>query len=439
MISDTLYDLAHEFRRRKLLQKLDDSQVFAVKHSDGSTGWCVVMGWSGGINTLAVYSQERGLRSIFKMTMAGEKMHILDVNTIARSQDYVSVTFANRDELPPWSEEEVNGWLRRRGLRLRGRKQFPVFECCRPQALPWKLEDEADLRHMEEALRAALAVAERLEYESAEEAGFVRVTEPGMEVPLLVPSGDGFEWQRIVMELPREEDFPHGRIHDELAVARLKKYRGPRTNWNVHLFLMPAPIHGGDPGVRFEEIKEPPVFPWAMMVFDRDSDLVLGVILTPYGESYESFFSEELLRIMQDNGLPASLQSDDPRTLAFLKDIARQLNVPLEDREKPGNFLDAMDSLAEHLRRTGRGDDGEDWDDEDDEDDEDDWDGEEEDLSSIDVDRLLEMSEVFLLEPKLRAEIPDDVLLSFKELDAEGLLTPRASRALKNELKRRSL
>ncbi len=54
MIPGPLYEAGFKFRKTKLWQQLYDTQLFAVEHADGTTGYCCVMGKMGGHLALAV-------------------------------------------------------------------------------------------------------------------------------------------------------------------------------------------------------------------------------------------------------------------------------------------------------------------------------------------------------------------------------------------------
>lgn len=67
MIPDALYDLAFAFRKTKLWDQLYDTQLFAVGHSDGSVGYCSVMGRMREHLALGVYPGLPGLEAYRRM------------------------------------------------------------------------------------------------------------------------------------------------------------------------------------------------------------------------------------------------------------------------------------------------------------------------------------------------------------------------------------
>ena len=63
MISDKLYELAFAYKKTKLWKILWESELFAVKFSDGRIGYISIMGNLGEYCALGLYIGEEGLNS----------------------------------------------------------------------------------------------------------------------------------------------------------------------------------------------------------------------------------------------------------------------------------------------------------------------------------------------------------------------------------------
>ena len=55
MASDRLYDIALNYKNTKLWKRICDTELFAVRLSDGNIGYCSVMGELGEHIALALY------------------------------------------------------------------------------------------------------------------------------------------------------------------------------------------------------------------------------------------------------------------------------------------------------------------------------------------------------------------------------------------------
>ncbi|MDD3409201.1 MAG: hypothetical protein PHY12_00165, partial [Eubacteriales bacterium] len=122
-----LYDLALEFRKTKLWKKLYDSQLFAVRHSDGTVGYCCVMGMMEEHIALAVYPGDEGLASYRALNAATMDADRFEQMERMLSQNCVTVSFENKSVLSPRECAEAERYLASRGLKLRGSKAFPQF------------------------------------------------------------------------------------------------------------------------------------------------------------------------------------------------------------------------------------------------------------------------------------------------------------------------
>ena len=116
MVPYELYDLALAFKKVKLWQKLMDSQLFAVRHSDGTTGYCCVMGMLGEHCALAVYPGEAGLNSCRKMFIDDPDLDVFDKHELNFSQDCVMVSYQLKGALNKREVAEVNAYMAERAL-----------------------------------------------------------------------------------------------------------------------------------------------------------------------------------------------------------------------------------------------------------------------------------------------------------------------------------
>lgn len=76
MASDRLYELAFAYRKTKLWEKIKDSQIFAVKLSDGRIGYLSVMGFGGEYRAIGLYIGEERWNSL--CTIAKVNSYLID-------------------------------------------------------------------------------------------------------------------------------------------------------------------------------------------------------------------------------------------------------------------------------------------------------------------------------------------------------------------------
>lgn len=72
-IPDSLYDKAFAYFNTELYKTLFDSDIFAVRFTDGEIGYCCVMGMLGEYISLAVYPGKSGLYSFYGINSLGDE------------------------------------------------------------------------------------------------------------------------------------------------------------------------------------------------------------------------------------------------------------------------------------------------------------------------------------------------------------------------------
>ena len=105
MISDKLYALAFEYKKTKLWNILKETEVFAVKMSDGKIGYISIMGIKGEHCALGLYVGEEGFDSFRMMMNISEFiMPIEDSREMFLQQKCLQCVFESKDML---SKEEI--------------------------------------------------------------------------------------------------------------------------------------------------------------------------------------------------------------------------------------------------------------------------------------------------------------------------------------------
>lgn len=411
MVPYELYDLALAFKKVKLWQKLMDSQLFAVRHSDGTTGYCCVMGMLGEHCALAVYPGEAGLNSCRKMFIDDPDLDVFDKHELNFSQDCVMVSYQLKGALNKREVAEVNAYMAERALKLRGKNAYPQFERFRPNCYPWRLSDAADQLHLREALEAALDVAAKLQSATPEQLGFTEGTLFERAIPLLEREGDAFRWSALELPAPWQETYVSPFIGDELSLARIGKSKKRSGSWDCSIFLHIKPASDEvEQGADIDELEEAPYFPYLLMIVDDGSGMVLDM------EIFRSFddldaLCQAVVRFVLDAGRPTQILVVDDRTQAFFRNFASQLGVKLVRRRELPALDEAKQGLAEHFASS---------------------DGV---APARDVEATLEL----LSDPAIYSDLPDEVLTMLRRGVQAGALPEDIARMVERECSRRGL
>lgn len=397
MASDTLYDLALQYRKTKLWKKLYDDTIFAVKFSDGQIGYCCVMGLLGEHIALAVYIGAEGFDSYQRIADPDLVEHTHDaLQEMQLMQNCLQCSFENKDMLLPEERKEAQRYAKKYGISFRGRKSFPQFTKYQPFRYPWTV-DEQELAYLGQALSAAIEVAEQLETRDMRSLGFVRRSRAGDAVPLLTGSEDGFVWGTTVLPQPIAREYPSPAL-DEFTVARLKAVERKGT-WECKLLRIYQPL-------QIEE-NEAPYFPTMLLSMDRTSQYVMVGDLVA---DYEDNAAQALTRLVQDMAdyfVPQTIQICDNRTEALLKPLCAQLGIKMQRRKGMPELDQVAQEMMQHLNP-------------------------EDALDSLPQDEMNEMFDM-LMQMNLNdlRSMPKDLSNELMEMDRMGMLPAPLSRKLR--------
>ncbi len=359
---EELYAQAFAFKKTKLWKKLWDGQLFAVKHWDGTISYCSVMGRAGEFTALGVYTGQAGMDSYFD-ALNGQQMGMdivdMGIHGIERfcTQDCVMCSFVNKDELNDGEVADVRAYCAAHNIVLRGPKSWPKLERVKPMHMPWAIRDVVDKRRLLEALEAGVEVADRLNGSTPEKLGFMEGFHPG-RVPLLVKSGDGFQWEDTLLPEQREVEYGEaGPLYDLVLERALRAKKGPAT-WACDIFMSPQPLSDGELEDKSGLPVDAPYFPWMQMVYDVDHDQVLDCSPCDEDLNYLEFFPNKLLELIAENGKPRRILARTDRVAALYANLVGRLGVKMEQVDECEGMDEAIFGLCQHLSSDG-GDEGE--------------------------------------------------------------------------------
>ena len=350
MLTDRLYDLAFRFRKTKLWKKLYDSQLFAVKHADGSVGYCCVMGMNGEHLALAVYPGKGGMDSYRLLLQSYSVMDDFEHHEMLLSQNCVMCSFEKKDELRPRDLEKIYKYCDAHHLVLKGRNAYPQFQRFRPHYFPWYLDDEADQMHLLEGLEACLEVSCILESTTPEEMGFTGGEPFGRSIPLLEKKDGAYCWSRVSLPSPLPTVYPSPEVGDDITVAKLNKVKKQGGEWACNVFMHVQPIsnEAREDG-SLEEPINAPFFPYLLVIVDNQSGLVLNMSISSDPEEYANEFLQTIVESLQDNGIPTRILVQNKRTRALFYHLAKHLEMKVLMKKRIPYLDEALDNFFDRF------------------------------------------------------------------------------------------
>lgn len=331
MLPDTLLTLAFQFKQTKLWETLYDSELFAVRHRDGSTSYCCVMGMMGEHLAIAVYPGEAGLASFRLLGKDRTDMDYFEVHETAMSQNCLMLSFENKADLQSREINEVRAYCKAHGVSLRGKRSYPQFQRFRPHYFPWYLDDPDDQAHMAEALEAAIAVAERLQKSTPEALGFSGGLPYKRSIPLLEKKDNVFMWSETALPRSPVTRYTSPDIKDEFSLMKLTKAKPSGKTWACDIFMHVNPAADNDDN---GEPKSAPFFPYILLIVDNETSLILGLHLSDNPEDYSDAFIQAILATVQEQGLPSHILVANKRAQAFFSKLAKRMGAELEMKQE---------------------------------------------------------------------------------------------------------
>lgn len=396
MATDKMYESAFRYKQTKLWKSLLDTEIFAVRLSDGEIGYCCVMGLLGEHISLAVYVGNEGFQSFRELAFRREpdfsdaefSPSIFDAAWAFR-QVCLQCSFENRDELDEWGAEEVRRYARAHKIQLRGAHSFPDFSKYMRYRMPSDIETPEDERRICEALDAATALAELLKTKSKADIGLVSVTEDTETLPLLIPGKDGYTLTSVEVPEPWEEDWPEPVEVDAERVAELRKLR-KKGVYACEVIRLPGMLGGKDEDNYEDEDdeEEAPYFPAILLCVDTKSGASVGTVPVADYENHPEALRDAFIQALIDNGVcPRAIKARDEQARVLLSDLCVKAGILLSVDE----HLPALDEAKEELMNMLQNDDDF-FDDEEDDEDGDDVTDMDEAISFV-MDEMMRMSD----------------------------------------------
>lgn len=390
MTSDKLYELAFEYKKKKLWKMLRDTEVFAVKLSGGRIGYVSVMGAAGGHCALGLYIGVDGFNSFraiaetdpTMMTPLKFQEHILQ-------QICLQCAFEGKDQLSEEEREDAKQYARSHGIRISGKNAYPHFFKCQENCCPWHLQTEEEVEDLCTALAAGIEMAGLLEKQTPDALGLNLLSEKLREIPLLEYRDQAWEMGKTEIPPAKQKEIPAPEVTNQVGLASLKKAKRSGI-WECEIIRFPQPIQS-DP-------EKAPVFPAIMLAVESSSGYMLQV--SPV-EDYESN-PEELLNLfieamIQENIRPIKIKARDERTYFFAKDLCDKLKIAISIEDDMPALDDAEDDFMERFGM------------------EDNIEGGMDDFNDM-LSEILELDE-----SRLRC-LPDEITEMFQLLSVQGLL-----------------
>lgn len=337
MISEKLYELAFQYKKTNLWRKFRDTEIFAVKFSNGEIGYINIIEIDGDYNALHVHIGEKEYESYINVT----KLDGLNYSSpffyheATLQQDCLQCMFVNKADLTGSELKKVRQYAGRNRIRLRGRSAYQRFKKYQTGYIPWDIQKKQDVIYLTEALKASVEMAKILEKKSLVEVGIREVTwnTDIKTIPMLEFKEDKFQiGSTDLPEIPPVR-YIEPSIFNDIKVAKLRNMEKSGV-WECELAQYPVPVQS--------KPNEIPHFLMMFLVIEFHTKFLLHV--SPVEHFQEN--PEDLINIIVDAFLeqdvcPAFIRVRDERSYHFIKPLCKKLKTVLKIEHK----LIALDEI----------------------------------------------------------------------------------------------
>ena len=347
----TLFDLAFQYKKRKIWKRLTDQDLFAVQLPDGEIGYCCVMGMEGQHCALSVYVGP----SAFSTYLSILRSHSFDPNDqafmIAGSigQDCLQCIFEDDDFASEEQIKEARLYAKLLHVRITAPFRFPHFDRFYPIQRPQSVSDEEDAAWLMEVLRAGIFIGDLFQQRQQSRLNLVHFYGPPTEIPLLTPSDSepgGFAIGSTLLPEYMDPPLPPMPPIDLVTLSKLKKCKKSGV-WDCGLVYFINTII---------EDKDPNFIPCSPLMYDRETEtLVTAYNVGDIEREPETMFRDFVQRVAANGRLPTRIRVHpfDVRCKMFFSAFAEQLRIPLTVSEDLPELNDAILDLSASMATDG--------------------------------------------------------------------------------------
>lgn len=339
---EKLYELAFEYKKTKLWKILWESELFAVKLSDGRIGYISIMGNLGEYCALGLYIGEEGLNSLRNLMNANESyLSPFEFQERVVNQSCLQCAFEGKDDLSKEQREEAKAYARAHGIRISGKNAYPNFVKCQPGCYPWHLTSEKDQGDLCQALAAAIKMAQLLEEKMPSELGLGRMEHDMQEIPMLELQDGGYVLKKTELPEAKQVSWPKPLSCNEIGIAALKKLKKSDT-WECEIIQYTEPVQNNP--------DEPPYFPIVFMAVNADRDYILPVEpVGSYRENPEELLNYFIDALLREKLCPKKMKVRDERTYDFAEIFCSKLKIPISIEEELPVLEQVEDEFFRHF------------------------------------------------------------------------------------------
>ena len=332
---DNLYKLAFEFKKRKIWNTIHESEIFAVKLSDGRIGYITVTGQSKTVFMVALYIGEEALQGLLNMFY--ETFIFLsnfEQQELMLSQNCLQCALESKDDLDPDTIEITKKYAKKHKIKLTGRNSYPVFLKYSPFSIPWDIVSEEDTIALEEALSAVMRMADLVEERGKEKLGLKSISKRTKKIPMLEIKNNEFILTKtdLPKRSPRKYYVPE--CSNELMIEKIKNYNN-KVTLECELVRELKPT--------FDQEVKRPVFPVMLFAVNERSSFSLPVEkILGFERNPDKLMNSFIAGLDKYEIMPSRILALNNYTYHFFKPFCEKMGIEVLFKEDSSDYMDEV-------------------------------------------------------------------------------------------------
>ena len=326
ILTDSMLDAAFKFRETEAWNTFDDSNIFAVKLSDGTTVYCSIMGNAGTHHSLGIYIGDEGF-STYLNTLAANNTTELEALNSAVEFDCINCDFMQAKDIDESIKKVIRDYANRNSIKIPRKNGWIDFTRFAPYKGQWGITNEHDAFVAETTLRAATFFAKEFKKEPSTDVylDFMDKYPPlngGKTIPLVTTDETGaycFSTTTTPPLYPKQYIAPT--FDNDILINKLKHIK-KTSNWECRLLHIPTPIKDDD--------MEIPIIPGGFIIINATTGYMLMPLTTKdYPYNVQKLLAELANHLCSLGINPKQFTVSDDKTYYLIEDFCHKCNIKL--------------------------------------------------------------------------------------------------------------
>ncbi|MBQ8951039.1 MAG: hypothetical protein IJ065_07820 [Eubacterium sp.] len=340
-ISDKLYEAAFKYKKLKPWSKFWSNEPFAVRFSDGATGYICIMGRDGSHCALGIYVGDEAFEGYRDLSFTEPPKRFYEEHERVFRQDCIQMIFDTKDYLNDAELSDVYDYTDRKGIKLSGKNAFPHFQRFRPNHVPWIL-DSKDENYILEAVHAVEWLLGILGKDRPLDVGIFEILPGTDRIKLIEKKNGNYTFENYINVSSKiKKDYPAA---DKINQIALKRLSGIKSKGCIQskVIYMTEPV--------MDEGRAPyfPVMLFSVQTGSR-SLIIPPELVKDYDKEYDQIVNFFIDKLVDFKIKPTEIQVSDERTYSLLESFAKKADIKL----KMVSELKELEAAAEEMAEPG--------------------------------------------------------------------------------------